>query len=305
MSYRFTFADNEVYTATDVNAITKRLVTAGIEDAFLDGVAYNVSKFNEAGKVIYTSGAVPEDLMSLKVVRLSDTEILINPGVAFFDDGAVIEIEAGGEVLSYVSGSKNYVYLKNDLIEKNTCYPVCSVTEPSGDYVMLCEIDENGEIKDKRIYAKGKLPGYQSCAGNIMRLREYIEVKQNEGTAQMCSGTKQFDIGNNNFEYILTYVKLGNNAGNHTYPCLGIYDIANNTYLGFGCNIDETSDDGEIHYYYKADSANEESLYIHRYNGHHAEVKFTFNEGKLDVALQSHYTGYTVPKGYYVDLVLL
>ncbi|MBQ3181751.1 MAG: hypothetical protein IJB50_03230, partial [Clostridia bacterium] len=140
MSYKFTFADNEVYTATDVNNITKRLVTAGVEDSFSDGVAYNVSKFNEAtGKLLYTSGTVPESCNSLKVEKSSDSEILINPGCAFFKDGAVIEIEAGGETLPYVSGSKNYVYLQNDLTNTNKCYPACSVDLPTGDYVMLAE----------------------------------------------------------------------------------------------------------------------------------------------------------------------
>ena len=304
MSYRFTFADNEIYTATDVNAITKRLVTSGVADSFSDGVAYNVSEFNELGKLLYKSGVVSEDCNTLKVKKISDTEILINPGTAFFDDGAVIEIEAGGEVLSFVSGSRNYVYLKNDLIEKNTCYPVCSVSEPSGNYVLLCEIDEAGKIEDKRIYAKGKLPGYQSYAGNVLRLREYIEMVQDENSSKMCSGTKQFDIGNNSFEYILSYVKVGDNAGNYTYPCLGIYDIANGAYLGFGCNIDKRSDDGSSHYYYEAGNAIEESLYIHRYNGHHAEAKFELENGKLNVTVQSHYTGYTMPNGYYVDLIL-
>ncbi|MBO5734120.1 MAG: hypothetical protein J6R66_04450, partial [Clostridia bacterium] len=125
MSYKFSFADNATYSAVDVNAITKRLVTSGIEDNFTDGVAYNVSKFNEAGKLLYTSGAVPESCLSLKVEDAGNGKILVNPGKAFFDDGAVIEIEAGGETLSYVSGFKNYVYLKNDLADKNKCYPYC------------------------------------------------------------------------------------------------------------------------------------------------------------------------------------
>ena len=115
MSYKFSFADNMVYSASDINEITKRLVTSGIEDSFTDGVAYNVSRFNEAGKLLYTSGVVPENCFTLKVIKASDTEVLINPGLAFFNDGATIEIEAGGEILPFVSGSKNYVYLKNDL----------------------------------------------------------------------------------------------------------------------------------------------------------------------------------------------
>ena len=164
MSYKFSFADNAIYSATDVNNITKRLVTSGISDSFVDGTAYNVSQFNEAGKLLYTSGTVPESCLSLKVVKYSDTEILINPGVAFFDDGSVIEIEDGGEIMAYVAGAVNYVYLKNDLLASNVAYPYCGTKEPEGDCVLLAEINIYGTITDKRTYAHGKLPGYQSVA---------------------------------------------------------------------------------------------------------------------------------------------
>ena len=48
MSYSFSFCDNAVYSAADVNKITSRLVTSGIEDPFTDGVPYNLSAFNDA-----------------------------------------------------------------------------------------------------------------------------------------------------------------------------------------------------------------------------------------------------------------
>jgi len=286
MSYKFTFADNEVYTATDVNNITKRLVTAGVEDSFSDGVAYNVSKFNEAtGKLLYTSGTVPESCNSLKVEKSSDSEILINPGYAFFSDGAVIEIDAGGEMLSFVSGSKNYVYLKNDLINTNRCYPVCSVEEPVGDFVLLAEIDENGEITDKRTYAKGKLPGYQSFAGNVLRIQDTIQVTEN-------SNSKTFDIGNNNFEYILVYVE----RDAQTLPCLGIYDIKNKTYLGFYCTSEELYGGG----FYKGGNPSEDSLYTRYYNGNSTQVAFSLDESKLTVTVVVP----TEQKGYDVDIIL-
>ena len=201
MAYKFSFADNEIYSASDINEITKRLVTSGIEDSFTDGVAYNVSKFNEAGKLLYTSGVVPESCLTLRVDKTSDTEILINPGTAFFDDGATITVEDGGETLSFASGSKNYVYLKNELVDKNICYPYCGTEEPSGDYVILAEIDENGTISDKRTYARGKVGGYQSLSGEKLYLVETIKTFVTGNHA--ASGSAEFDIGDNSFEYIL------------------------------------------------------------------------------------------------------
>ena len=69
---------------------------------------------------------MPETVSALKVVSAGDGKVFINPGTAFFADGAVIEVEAGGHELDIVSGVKNYVYLKNDLVASNTCCPVCS-----------------------------------------------------------------------------------------------------------------------------------------------------------------------------------
>lgn len=244
MAYKYSFADNEIYSADDLNAITKRLVTSGIEDSFEDGTAYNVSRFNEQGKLLYTSGIVPETCMTLKVVPDGEGKVLINPGRAFFDDGAVIEIEAGGESLSYVADIKNYVYLKNDLLNNNICFPACSTEEPTGDYVLLAEIDETGKITDKRTYAKGRLPGYQSVVGNVMRLKETITINT-EKSSSILDGSASFDIGDNNFEYILAYREYEPKKETYgpTYgTCLGIYDIANDHYRNFNTSDEKKND---------------------------------------------------------------
>ena len=293
MSYKFSFADNEVYSATDVNNITKRLVTSGVADSFSDGAAYNVSQFNELGKLLYTAGVVSENCNTLKVVKISDTEILINPGTAFFNDGAVIEIEAGGEVMPFVLGSKNYVYLRNMLLDENRCYPCVSVNEPTGDFVLLAEIDENGKITDRRTYAMGKVPGYQSVAGSVMRIQDYIEVTKESGISSYFSGSKTFHIGNNNFEYILTYVK----RDNYTLPCLGIYEIANKSYLGFYCTQDEKYADGS-HYYYKGGNPSEKYLHISL----RGEARFTLDNGILNVMVGGYFDD--SPSRIEIDLIL-
>ncbi len=308
MAYKYSFADNEIYSANDINAITKRLVTSGVEDSFTDGVAYNVSKFNEAGKLLYTSGAVPESCLSLKVEDAGEGKILINPGKAFFDDGAVIEIESGGETLPYVSGSKNYVYLKNDLINTNRCYPCCTVSEPEGDYVLLAEINENGAITDKRTYARGKLPGYQSFAGNVMRIQKTIKLTR-KGTVgedyRSSSGSITIDIGNNNFEYILTYVKRSESIPAYgTLPCLGIYDILSNSYLGFLCTKEYTYSSGK-HMSYEA-GVSENSLYISggKWMGHKAYINFEIDDGNLTVTLNTYSEETAAPGSLGIDLIL-
>lgn len=223
MSYKFSFADNTTYSAADINSITKRLVSSGIEDDFQDGVAHNVSKFNETGKLLYTSGVVPDRCMTLKVEGSENGKIIINPGVAFFNDGATIEIGEGGETLSFVEGVKNYVYLKNELADTNRCYPYCGVEEPTGDYVLLAEIYEDGTIADKRTYAKGKLM-YQGVGGQVLYLNEEVSIEIKGETSTSVSGHISFDIGPNNFEYVLytKFEKPGSNVSmsyNRVYIC--------------------------------------------------------------------------------------
>ena len=237
MAYKYSFSDNEIYSSSDVNEITKRLVTSGIEDSFTDGVAYNVSKFNEMGKQLYTSGIVPENCLTLKVTKVADDEVLINPGVAFFSDGATIEIEAGGETLKYTPGVKNYVYLKNDLTDRNICYPCCSIEAPEGDYVTLAEIDEGGAISDKRIYAKGKLPGYQSVAGKILYINESAEIELWD--RYVVTTSVSFDIGNNNFNYILCPNFNDDHMGKQS---LAIYRISDGKIMSYFSTSDDEAD---------------------------------------------------------------
>ncbi len=226
MSYNFSFADNISYGAQDVNKITSRLVTSGVEDSFEDGVAYNLSGLNEAGTLVYTSGVVSETILTLKVTAgNTQNTILINPGTAFFNDGSVIEIEAGGHELSYTPGVKNYVYLKNDLISTNTSYPVCSEDAPTGDFVYLAEISENGKISDKRTYAKGKLPGYQSNDNYRMVIKDYVYL---EGKSTV---SKTYDIGNNNFKFLMVRNEGVLNSYETVNYGLGLYDFETGKYI--------------------------------------------------------------------------
>ena len=220
MAYQYSFADNVTYGAPDVNKMVSRLVSSGVEDPFSEGVPYNLSKFNEAGALLYTAGAVPETADTLKVVQSGENKVRIYPGTAFFSDGSVIEIEAGGHELDVTAGVKNYVYLKNDLSTSNTSYPVCSTAAPNGDFVPLAEISDIGEITDKRTYARGKLPGYASNAQYTMEISDRFSMNVKDPVV------KTYDIGNNSYRYLMG-VTFGNN------PVLSLYDIANDRYLSY------------------------------------------------------------------------
>ena len=285
MAYHFSFADNEVYSATDVNNITKRLVTQGIEDPFTDGVPYNLSDINEAGTLVYTSGVVPETVSTLKVT-LDEETVFIHSGMAFFEDGAVIEIEEGGHTLTRISGAVNYVYLKNDLVNANACYPVCSTETPTGNFVMLAEISEDGVVTDKRAYATGKLPGYASSALHTMQITANFSPSSLSETFQ-----RSFDIGNNNYRYL--FVLTPKNHGSDQYISSGVYDFTDGSYVSFTGN--QFQQEYSYHCYMSTNV-----LQIYRNNGSHAEATVTFSDGTLTLDVQyraehaSHFDPFTV-----------
>ena len=231
MAYKFSFADNGIYGAEDLNNITKRLVTSGVADAFQDGVPYNVSQINSAGECLYSSGVVPETVSTLKVTADNEAgTVLIYPGTAFFADGAVMEITSGGHELSFTPGVKHYVYLKNDLTLSNTCYPACTIETPTGDFVPLAEIAEDGTVTDARTYAMGKLPGYQSNALSVLKIEDTVVLPPHYSSE--ANEIRTYQIGANNYRFMLAVQdKNGGGAGCkvlslysfETGSCLSVY----------------------------------------------------------------------------------
>lgn len=183
MGYKYSFLSNETYGAHDINEITKRLVTSGVEDPFVDGVPHNLKCFNDLSGNVATDGVVYESDVSLKVIEESATSVSIQSGTAFFNSGATITVDADKVFLDITAGEINYIYVEHNE-DLNIIQPVASLIEPEGDIVMLAVIDENGNIEDRRKYAHGKLPRYVSGYG----LPKNFEFTVSE------EGTYEFDM---------------------------------------------------------------------------------------------------------------
>ncbi len=223
MSYKYSFADNAEYGAEDLNSLVSSLVSKGVADPFVDGEAYNASKLNDVVSLIYTEGVVPEDVNTLRVTKVSDGVIAIAPGLAFFADGSTLRVTET-ETLPYTEKEINYVYLKQDLVMQNRNYPACTTKAPTGDFVLLAEIAADGTITDKRMYAKGKVPGYQSNADACMTMEKNIYVDMgNERT-----GTFDFsiDLGGNNYSRVFLVERAHEKTAG-----IGIYDLTDGSHL--------------------------------------------------------------------------
>ena len=160
MSYKVTFLDNEQYGAVDINNAISKIMTGGVAEVFFDGQSYNTSDLNKISQFIATYGVNPENNTTLKVIKEGTTSVKILAGTAFMNSGATITI-TGYEILPFVAGVKNYVYLKHDA-SLNSVKPYCTIIAGVGDIVPLAEVEVNGTVTDKRVYCKGKLAGYQN-----------------------------------------------------------------------------------------------------------------------------------------------
>lgn len=225
MGYKCLFVDNEEYSASDVNEVLKTFVTGGIEDTFTDGEAYHIGKLNDITVALSDAGIVPEDNTSCKCsIDTEEKSVFILRGTLFFYNGARMIIDTEGITLNYVAGETNYVYAIFSRSE-NKGYPVCTTECPaeSDDYVMLAEISAEEILTDKRKYARGRLPGYQSNAGLPMYINETVILKRTEENTY--KGTYTIHLGeNHNYSVI-----IANNTSAKNYSSAwGICDLREN-----------------------------------------------------------------------------
>ena len=225
MGYKCLFVDNEEYSASDVNDVLKSFVTGGIEDPFTDGEAYHIGKLNDITVALSDAGIVPDDNTSCKCsINTEEKRVFIFCGTLFFNNGARIVINTEGVTLNYTAGETNYVYAIFSQSENNGSL-ICTTELPAegDDYVMLAEISAEEILTDKRKYARGKLPGYQSNAGLPMYINDTVVLKRVEENTY--KGTYTIYLGeNHNYSVI-----IANNTSAKAYSSAwGICDLREN-----------------------------------------------------------------------------
>jgi len=164
-NFKYTFFDNQLIGVDHLNEITSRLVSGGVS-AVYSGADFSVSDINNSNAAILCGGVVPESDSNLKIVPLGAGRFLINPGVCFFDDGTTMEVLSGGEEISVPSGQARYVYLTSDQNRMKCYVEITEGEKQSGVFQLLGFIDETGAVSDRRVYARGKVPGFYSSSLN-------------------------------------------------------------------------------------------------------------------------------------------
>ncbi len=189
MAYKCSFLDNETYSAQDVNDIFARITSGGV--VFAD-TGYTIGDLNTAVSETVTEG-VTRDTNSCKVIKDGDT-YKISKGACFMNDGSTIIFDEDGQEIEITPGIINYVYLERNIMA-NSIDIIVSGSAGEEDSIPLAEIDEAGEIFDRRKYSKAKVDFTMS-----ERVRNFTaNIPECTGTA---SETIEVDLGEGAFSYV-------------------------------------------------------------------------------------------------------
>lgn len=166
MSCTYKFMDNAYYGIEDLNNLVKSFTTGGVN--VYSGTS---GQLNDMTAALVGSGTqMWNDACKATVYN---SQIKLNPGVVFFDDGSSLTIEAGGEILP----NGRYIYIKKD---GENSRPVSSSTPPSSNDIPIAEY-ANGTLTDKRKFAQSKVAGFGT--------NQYYEVSLN-GTYSISAGAE-------------------------------------------------------------------------------------------------------------------
>ncbi len=187
MGYKCAFMDNEVYSSDDVNGIISRLTTAGVVLANSGNVLADLNTVTSE----ITSEGVEDNLDSCKLM-VADGVYKISEGVCFMNDGSTIVFDAEGYIVTPISNTYCYVYLKRNA-PSNTIDVIVSEAAGEGEFVPIAEINEYGKVFDRRVYSKAKvkLTTENSLKSYVFRL-------------DIANGqTMTVDLGTSNFSKLI------------------------------------------------------------------------------------------------------
>ena len=194
---------NVTYGTDDINAIVRSLTGAGVS-IFPSGETFNVSDLNSITEAMVSEGVSFDGLR----VSLSNGKIHIAPGTGFFENGAIITVDADGEDVEYKVSENVYVYAEYDKT-LNVCDFRTSEEAPSeaeGVFrLMLAVIEADGTVTDKRAVAQSKV----ASIGKNVFLMLYEVTSQTTLNAGTVLYEEEIDLSK--FNNLVCYVKYNTN----------------------------------------------------------------------------------------------
>ncbi|MBE7032000.1 MAG: hypothetical protein E7401_03450 [Ruminococcaceae bacterium] len=157
MAFTYSFVDNQIYGTDDINDITRSMTGAGVAP-FISKDSYSTSDLNVMTSALVEAGASLEGCKcSVKNAGTAEMSVTVAQGIVFFESGVRLTVDADGYVLPVIPNTAGFVYayfspsLQKADILFNTELP------SDGEYVLLAEITADGDLRDKREFARSKV----------------------------------------------------------------------------------------------------------------------------------------------------
>lgn len=293
MSFNISFLANQTVTDEDINNIGYNLSNT-VYTSFTNDTLYGVDELNAITAHIMNKG-VKRNFKNECSLNLTDGNVHINSGLAFFECGAVMTVDDEGiDVALEESTETQYVYLFfNSTI--NVGGARCTVEYPSGDFVMLGSVTD-GVLKQDRTFAflNSDVKGTNEVVTLILN-PEIVNIGNNKviryRTGINVTGYKRaFCITPE--EQIQPYYE--NSSLKDDLICVMLsYDIQNNKCLGYMAHLDEGG------------TGSSGTLFDYGYNTSYLENPIAYIEdGELvvDVAFYAKYISRFKNKNLIVEL---
>ncbi len=286
MIFEAGFLADNTYGVKHINRLVRSLVTKGIVDYPFAEDEGDIGSYNINGFIQFLSedGVIPETHKSM-LVEKTDTGYILNPGMAFLDNGIYIFIETAQE---FSCEPLMKVYWMHDTLTDKVEF-VCAADYPaSGSYLPLAEIFADGTVSNVRKCARAKLPGMVSDYNRAKK----IVINQELDFSNNSSVFLELDLGGTCFKHLLFVCQ--------EYTSWAIIDLETfkirNTWIGTSEDVYTSDFEGNEFYLSFAYTMSGNS--IRRYKITILEIS---EEGNLRLKIHEG-TGYHTQKNVAIDI---
>ena len=239
MGFRYSFVDSAVYGTEDINDITRSLVGAGVAP-FPAKDSYNAEELNSLTEALVETGTSLDGCKcSVENAGTEEMTAHVAQGIVFFESGVRLEVDGSGYNVSVTPNTAGYIYAHySPSLQKADI--VFSAEFPSdGEYVVLASIEEDGSLKDERVFARSKVASMGSNASltitddRITVYDKYDTAPGYDGTGKKIAEIDLSGIDVTKFNYLIyryDYTGTGSTAPVYQEK---YFDFKNNTRASF------------------------------------------------------------------------
>ena len=213
MAITYSFVDGVSYGVQDINGIVGSLVGAGIAP-FLTKASYKVSDLNALTGAIVEKGVQLEGCKcTVSDAGTQNISVFVNQGIVFFTSGARLEVDDQGYTVLVTPNTAGYIYAYYNSALQTADILFREVLPEDGEFVELAQITVEGELKDKRNFARSKIGtiGTNVTMATKFTVLDEPVLYQEEGSfvTYILARVENVNLSKYNFAHVCTDGVLG------------------------------------------------------------------------------------------------